>query len=125
MRERPTPTQDPHIPIFIIPMRPIISTTLPHEPIPHNPIFDTIQIGILHNHIGELHIDRIITASPEAEYQRAVDYGRQSEEHVVVFEELRANPEEEGAWKGVQEDGEGGGGVIEESGNIAEFLEEG
>ena len=122
MRNRPTPAQDPHIPILMIPMRLIIPTTLPHQPIPHNPILDTIQVRILHNHIRELHINRISTASPEAEYYRAVDYGRQSEEHIVVFEVLGTDPKEEGPREGVQEDGKSGGGVVEESGDVAEFL---
>ena len=120
----PSPSQQSHVPIFVVSVSLPVSARDPVQLLPDDAVFDGVDVGVLHDDIGELDVEGVVGAGPDAEDNGAVEDAGEGKEHVVVFEEVGPEPEEQGARQRIEEDGERGGGVVEEAGHVAELLEE-
>lgn len=95
MRNRPPPSQEPHIPVLAILLRSTVSTRTPAQFLANHDIPDSLQISIRLHQLSVLHRKRVPAPRPHLHGHRVEQDAREREKEVVELEALRIRPQDQ------------------------------
>lgn len=108
-QDDPQPAEDAHVAVLVALMGFGVARGGPEQLDAKEAVLDGRQVGVGLDEHNVLDVHAVRGLGPEAEDEQAVDDGGDGEGEVVVLEPLWAEPQEEDAGDGGDEDAEGDG----------------